>query len=603
VAGRPSIRAEARCRRRSRSAFALSLALALPSCSSSTETPASTVSIALTDSPLDDLDMFEVDVTSLSFEKLLGGTVTALAKRTRIDFTELEDLGDLVARANLESGAYRRLVLTLDFASATVWLKDKTTPATVVGVDGTALTGTLEVPIDFAAADRPRVAPGRNHLFLLDLDLDQAVTVDASANRVTFAPVVSVEFDPTNPKPIAANGILKSLDATARSFVIERRTPSGEASTEVTVTTRNATVFQVGGVVSLGQNGITAMQGLTVGSSRVFVQGTFDGDEPHIVAGAVESGAGTPGNGQDQVAGFVTARTGGSGQNATLTVVGRSRVDATGSRTFNTVHTIQTVFGSTKVLRRGAGNSLTTDAPNVGQFVHAFGTLSGTVLDATASTGVVRMLPTSVYGIASGVPAGGTLTLDLSRIGPRPITDFDFTVGGTPEADPMAFTVDVTGLSTTGIASGSKIRAIGFVNPVGIPSDRNFTPFTLVNRSNEANLLVCVWSPLATGVVTPSSTALTLDVVNAAAKSVLDGFGGTPLNPTPPPQVTPLASKGIYRIVEGGAVQVHFGFPAFADALSERLTGSVSVARVTALGRFNADTQTLSAGIVSVVLR
>src|SRR5262249_17783414 len=155
-----------------------------------------------------------------------------------------------------------------------------------------------------------------------------------------------------------------------------------------------------------------------------------------LAADAVEGGTGTFGNGQDWVEGHIVARNNSAGQDAALTVRGRSHVSSTGTQTYNGTFTVNVFHGTTKGLKRGFNTATSTDALDVGQRVLCFGALSGTTLDCTTSTSVVRALKTSVFGVATGAASGNVLTLNVSRYDLRAVGDFNFTVGGIPEADP-----------------------------------------------------------------------------------------------------------------------------------------------------------------------
>jgi hypothetical protein len=585
-------------------ALLIGLGLFLAGCGGGTAPqPQGQGSLVLTDAPSDDLAQFEVDVASVVLHKLSGASVSVLARTARVDFAALQDIGELVARAGLEAGVYTGLTLTLDFANAVALLHGASSPAAIVDADGQPITGRLPVDITFTASHRPLVAAGRNHLFLLDLDLDQAITVDTVANKVTFVPVISAAVDPTDPEPVAISGLLVSVDTAGSSFVLEKRTPNGQRIATFEVSAAPGTIFQISGVVTLAAQGLPALAALPPGTTRVFVQGVLDSARPRLHAAAVESGAGTFGNGQDWVAGWIVARGSGAGTDTSLSVRGRSHQIGSGTRRFHTLHTVDVQLGPTKVLRRGAGNRLDSDALNVGQYVIAFGALTGTTLDARGADGVVRMLPTSVFGIANGAASSNRLSLDLARIGPLPIGEFDFLVAGQNEADPDAFEVDVAALDTSGIVAGSRIRATGWLNPVGIVGDPAMAPIALVDHSRSAQLLVCAWTPpTAAAIGSISTTAITLDVAAADPRKVFDGFGGTVLSATPAPSVQPLLGLGIYRLVQDGAIELHFDFPSFANALSQRLASS-SVARVVALGGLDSTTQVFRALVVTVVLR
>lgn len=578
-------------------------ALGLAGCGSSgTDTAggSGTLSLVLTDSATEELTQFEVDVSDVVFHKVGGSTVSVLPRATRVDFLQLESVAELVATASLERGFYDRIQLTLDFATARVTIAGQTTPATIEDQAGNTITGAFTVDVDLATGSRPFVRAGRGHLLVLDLDLDQSLSVDSGNNTVTFAPVWSVETDPTAPKPIATTGTLESVDGANNLFYVERRATDDSVLHVFPVRTSATTVFQLGGDVQLGALGLGSLAGYL--GQRLYVQGTFDRDRGTIDAAAVEIGPGVPGNGQDWVYGHVVARSGGAGGDATLTVIGRSLDAGTGTRTYNTLHTVDVSFADTKVLRRGFGTAYGTDAINVGQLVWIFGDLTGTNLDATATDGVARLLRTSIFGVAAGAPAGDTLTVDVTRFGLRDVAQFDFDVSGQVQADPDAFTIDVAGLSTTGITNGSRLRVFGFLSPVGASGD-DAEALSIVDRSAGTKLLLCTWAPPAANVLdaTGVTGAIGIDVGGALVRSVADGFAPVQLNASPQPKLQPLSSSGFYRIVQDGGVTVYVSFAEFRTAVAQR-TANATVAWVSALGNFEPTTQVFSAVSATVVL-
>jgi hypothetical protein len=233
--------------------------------------------------------------------------------------------------------------------------------------------------------------------------------------------------------------------------------------------------------------------------------------------------------------------------------------------------------------------------------VLAFGDLTGTVLDATGTDGVVRMLRTSIFGIATGAAAGNVLTLDVTRFDLRDETAFGFTVGGVSQADPDNFTVDVTGLDTTGITNGSQVRVFGFVNPVGVPGDANSQAIALI-QSSAARVLFCQWSPASsTAIAGTTAISVTLDVNGTVISAVGDGFAPVAVNASPPPTIVPLTLLGIYRIVQGSSVEVHLGFDAFRQSLAVHAALG-NVFRIAAFGTYDDATQVFHALTVTVVM-
>ncbi|MCR9244852.1 MAG: hypothetical protein NXI31_07455 [bacterium] len=558
------------------------------------------LSIVFTESASDELAQFEVDVRNITLTKLNGNPVSALARSARVDFVELESVGELVAGLALEPGVYTTVTMDLDFANASVLLAGNPSPAAVRDQFGNPLTGIVPVRLDFAPGSRPVVGALRHNLFVLDLDLSSSVAVEPNQNTITFTPVLHIEHDPNNPKPIATKGVLTHVDFDSLTFTLERRTPNNLPAGTFSVQTGPNTLFQLDGTNSVGPTALGALPG-HIGQC-VWVQGAMTRDSKALQAVAVESGSGVPGNGQDWVLGHVVGLTGSAGVNPTLQVLGRSRDVTTGTRHFHTEHTVQLSQSNTKVLRRGAGNSLDTDAISVGQLVWVFGDLAGTNLDATTSTGVARLLPTTIFGIANGTPTGSEVTIDLVRFGHRDVSRFDFTVGGQPVADPNAFVVDVAGLQTQNVNAGAKLRLLGWLAAVG-STGPDATAVSLVNRTTTARIMLCQW-------LTPSSDAISansapqrveLDVNGALIRAVGDGFGVVNLNSTPAPTIRALLPLGAYRIIQNGGIEVNLSFDVFRQALLDR-TRTSRVFRVSAFGTFDETTQEFAALTMTVVL-
>lgn len=565
----------------------------------------SSVTISFTDAPSDEVAMFEVDVTDVVLERISGSDVSVLAKKTRVDFAQLTDVGDLVTGGGIPSGFYTGMTMTLDFTNAVVLLNGKTTPASVVDANGNPITGAVAVSVSFPSSGRPQARARRNHLFELDLDLNDAVVVDSTLNKVTFTPVLSAELDPSAPREVWRSGYLSAVDTSGGTFTVQRKATDSSSVGDYTVASSATTIYHVDGVAYVGVAGLTTLAAKTLGTTMVHVQGTVDRDSRILNAKWVEAGNGVRGNGQDWVEGLVTARTGAAGANAALTVLGHSRESGSGSRSYNTAHTVTVTYATTHVLRRGAITTLTTDHLQVGQRVLAFGTLTGTTLDASTASGVVREVLTDVYGTANSAPTGSVLTLNLSRIGLRPISDFDFTVGGLSQASPSAFTVDVTGLATGAITSNSKVRALGWMKPVGSGGGvSDFTAHTLVDRSSTAQVLVMTWNPAsATALPTITATSIALDASTADKKFVEDGFAKTTIQPTPVPLLRPASTTGRYRIQQDHGCEVHTSFASFADALSSRIDATHAVRGVSAFVTGSGGTQIYDVSAMSVVLR
>jgi len=564
------------------------------------------LTIALTDSASDELETFEVDVSGISLQRVGGSTVSVLGRATRVDLTDLDSLSELIVGGGIDPGAYAGLTMTLDFSNAVVTISGQTTPATVVDENGNPITGPIPVRVNFAEDERPHIVINRRHFFELDLNLDESVTVDAANNRVTFVPVMTASPDPDNPKPTSIQGILAAVNTATGTFTVDRRAEDQHSVGMFTVSTSATTMFQVDGTVFTGAAGLAGLATMAGGTTQVWAQGSRGQGAGMLDAVAVEAGAGTRGNGQDWVIGHIVGRDLSAGSDATLRVLGRSLNASDGSRQFHTTFTVGVQLGTTRVLRRGAGDSLTTDALDVGQQVAAFGTLTGAHLDSTGAggrPGIARMLLTSVFGTASATPADDVLTMDVARFDQLDIGNFDFNVGGVVEADSAHYTVNVAGLDTGVITADSRVRCTGWIDPVGVASDQDFKAISLVDRTIEGKLLTCQWvPPSTTALPSVTATALTLDVSNATVSTVDDGFESKAILPAPPPTLVPLRDVGFFLIVQNGALDMHLHFSPFATALQSRMSAGAAVSRIFAGGRYDTNTQVFSAVFATVFL-
>jgi len=107
------------------------------------------------------------------------------------------------------------------------------------------------------------------------------------------------------------------------------------------------TVLQVDGVPATGDTGLTALGAKSAGT-RVWAAGTFDRSSRSLSITYVEAGYGTLGNGQDIALGLVTARSGASGQDATLTVQAATIGTGNGNPVFNQSITVNAAIASSK---------------------------------------------------------------------------------------------------------------------------------------------------------------------------------------------------------------------------------------------------------------
>lgn len=565
-----------------------------------TATPTSEgdVSLSVTDAASDQIVQFEVDLTAIDLTRLNGAVVHTLPARTRVDFAELVNESQLLSSFGCLAGIYPQVSVTMDFSNASVLITGQTTPARVLDVDGNPVTGAITLPIQLESGRPLTVTPGLHQLISLDFDLDSSCAIDTSTNTVQLGAVLKAEAQPVAPKVTFVGGVLASVDSSASSFTVTVNRPGAIVTgPSVTITTSPATIFYIE-----GQMGTFADLAARPLGTPILAQGAIDPSRRVFAATAVEAF-----RAMDVVRGHVVARA----VDGTLTVLGAgldtetSSTSVTGSLTLNQQYTV--TAGGTRVFRRGVGSALTHDAIAVGQRVYCRGTLTGTTLDATVAGGHVRLAETGFFGFANGPVSGGVLTMTLARIGRRPVTEFNFNVGGTISADPNSYTVNTSTLNLSSIVAGTPVVVRGWCNAWNAPSA---TPealaLTVVDRTNVASLLYCDWfiataSPFASS----SSSEIVLDLGGTFRRFVDPGFVfPVRLASTDRPRIVPASSgTGLFVVIQNGAITLHGTFAAYQADIAGRLANGARAKAFSAVGKWNDGAMTVEARTSAIVLK
>ncbi len=567
------------------------------------------VTMALTDAPSDQIDLFEVDVLSLRLKRVDGAVVEALPTSARIDFADLVALSDLLTTATVPPGVYRRFELTLDFSNAAVHIDGKGSMASVLDASGNPLSGSLVVGVDLPG-DRPLVvAAGTPRFVERDVDLDGSTEVDPVANPVKVGPVLYARAEPSDAKPVRAYGRLVSTDETAKTFTFEllRRRDLGRGREHVARVDAD-TVFDVDGTVAKGAAGFALLEAKPAGT-RLEVRGVFDPAKKDLLAKVVSAGRGVFDGTRDFVEGVVLSRTGGAGADPSFQVRGIG-VDRGNSVSFDRTFTVNASFADTKVLKFGDDAAHDTDDVNVGQRIVAFGTLSSATLDATvAGEGLVRLVESAIAGLAAGAPSSGILTVDVRSVDRRPVAAFDFTVDGTALVDPAAAKVGIGTMTLAGIGAGSAVIARGFFVPVDAdPAGADFEALSVVDRTNTASLLGVRWLPPASAPFSSASSsgvAIDLSTVSVA-KLDLGGVALVDLTGGPDPQVVPAPAGGVFAVLQGTSVTLYDDFGLWLSDVQARLaatTNPVGAGGLVGFGRWDSSSTTMTAKRVALRVR
>jgi hypothetical protein len=309
-----------------------------------------------------------------------------------------------------------------------------------------------------------------------------------------------------------------------------------------------------------------------------------------------------------RLSGTVSARSGNTLgiEDATLTQSGATATLEPGTTLVNVgPSTLVTFFG------QGVEAAISTQQISVGSVIEAFGTASNTstgqvLLDATA--GRVRLDQTSASGIVT-VQGSSSLTLDLTSMGGRAISAFDFTGSG---ATPTQYGVEFTPPPAPDLSNstvGAPVIVSGFTNSFAGASP-NFSASALLDPTTIDAQLVVDWSG---GAASPFSSFDTSSIVLDPASSnfgsrheILIGsqlvnLVGLASNPT----ITPgTSSAGVFSIghVVSSTVENFETYSTFITQLQTELNGTTLATGMTAIGQYTASSFAFTATSITIFL-
>jgi hypothetical protein len=314
----------------------------------------------------------------------------------------------------------------------------------------------------------------------------------------------------------------------------------------------------------------------------------------------------------DVISGVVSARSGN-----TLGIQDATLIENSGTVTFAPGTTIINVGPNTLITAFGQGvaAAISPQEISVGSSIEAFGTASqtgttsqtgtsGVVLDA--STGRVRLDLTTAEGL---VTAQGTaaLTLNLTSLGGRSISAFDFTGSG---AAPNQYGVATQqGLDLTNAIVGAPVVVTGFPSAFGSASP-NFTASTLLDPTTIQAELVVDWNGGTAAPFTASdTTAITFNVNNSSigtrhqiqiGSQIVDIVGlsaGLTIAPTTS------GSEMVFSIGHSASFTIESfdTYTAFITQLQSELNGALATG-MTAVGQYTVSTSAFSASSITLFL-
>jgi len=573
------------------------------------------VYVSLTDAEGDFIS-YQVDVTSITLEKLNGAVVEALPLSTTVDFAALTELTELVTAATIPSGVYVKAVMSLDYSNCQILAEGANgdpVQLTPKDADGNPISQ-LDVSVSLSNRKFLTIAPGVPASLTLDFDLLATNEVDLVNEAVTVQPMLSAEVNVQASKPHRIRGPLVSVDETEMSFVLKLwpTTPTTVKIGKVTVFATENTVFEVDGEEAAGSEGV-ALLAAKDPTTAVLAIVRFNPQTFKLEAEQVYAGSSVAGGELDGLTGTIIKREGD-----VLTVRGASLERASGTIFINS--DVEVLLGEATTVTRQQSDGVSIDALSVGQKIVALGQYQengqvGAVTPGTfdATQGVVRMLLTAAAGQV--VASDGELVLTLQRLDGRRTdasTLFDFSgTGATAEsdADPDNYQIDVGTLSLDSVKAGDSVRVFGFVTPFGSaapPDEYDFEAVSIVNATEAKANIAVNWKFFADSTLSIDNDSLVLDLTKAGIfHHVLRLWISLELDIEQTPTVVcdDAAGNGVFTISQGGAAAVYTKYSEFIAALSSELDAGTQALVLTGAGYFDDGALTFRAKKINIILK
>jgi hypothetical protein len=612
--------------------------LTLAACSGSTV-------VTLTATPSSDpFVTYRVGVASIQLQTSSGKPSTMiLPAETTVDFTKVTDLSEVLGAPTVPKGTYGGAEITLDYSSAQIVYDDGSLEGvslTPVDSNGKALA-LARVTVSVDPSDPMRSAAKQASHLSLSFNLAASNLVNLSNGTVTITPLISASMQPIDTKQVRLNGPLVSANSSVLATGVMPFDSATAALGSLSVEPSDTTTYEINGFVftgAAGQSEIAALPSNTVmtvfGTLTATNSASIITDTPTatdttptdtttttpivttpttsttstvtFTASQVLVDGSVQGLGLARLSGTVSARSGNTLgiEDATLTQNGSTATLVPGTTIVNVgPSTLITFFG------QGVEAAISTQQISVGSVIEAFGTASNTstgqvLLDASA--GRVRLDTTSALGIVT-VQGSNSLTLDLTAIGGRAISAFDFTgSGAAPSQYAVAFN---PAPDLTNSTVGAPVIVTGFTNAFASAAP-NFTASTLLDPTTINAQLVLDWSGGAAAPFSSfdsSSIVLDLATSNFGARhqiligSQLINLVGLASNPS----ITPAtSSSAVYSIGHASSSKVENfeTYTAFITQLQTELNGTTLATGMTAIGQYTASTFAFSATNITIFL-
>lgn len=562
-----------------------------------------------------------------------------------VDFAKLGDMPEVFGAPAILEGTYTSATITLNYGASLyqtvaqlfINVNGTSTALSPITVDPTTGTATAATSVTYTVKFDPAhplvITRGVSTPidFNFDLSASSVFNLSSSPANVTVKPFISASTVPNYTKPMRARGVFVTTDTTNNNFTMNARSffdTQGSPVGAITVQTDANTAYNVNGTIYQGAAGLAAIKALQI-NTIVEAYGTF-GDlnnlTPNFVATQVYAGIAVENLLTDRITGTIASRSGNTLHIHGAEIESRCISIPIGvALSFVNDYPV-TIADTTLVTVDGRPDLAGVSIKNlsVGQQVDMEAiatTINCGTVQATgdATNGLIRMTPSTGWGVLNAPPASGISANLLTLGGAQPST-LAFTGTGSAtgaDADPTAYAIDTTGVNTSVIPASSVFRFDGLVTPFGAaPPD--FTATSVTPGSATDQILTVEWS--GNGTATPfASKGSTGLVVNISGGSL----GATHLVQTGPltianpattidltsPQVNPnivadptLTSQfAIGNPISATGLAMFHDYTSFLTDLNTVLNGTNTIQKLVAVGKYNQATNTFTAYRIDMV--
>jgi hypothetical protein len=578
-----------------------------------------------------------VEIDQIMLTRSDNTPVYPLLQPQIVDFTKLNDMPELFGSPAILEGTYTSAAITVNYgaslyqAAAQIYVDVNGQSVAVSPVDSTgAAAGSVTYTVKFDPNHPLVITRGVSVPldFNFDLSASSVLNTATSPATLTVHPFISASTLPNYPKPLRARGVYVTTDTANNNFTMNARSffdTQGNPTGAVEIQTDANTTYNINGVPYKGTAGLAAVNAVQI-NTIIEAYGTF-GDlqniKPNFVATQVYAGVAVENLLTDRITGTISSRVGN-----TLHIHG-AEVEA---RNFNIPIGVAvnfqndltlTVADTTLINVDGHPElpSVPTQYLSVGQQVDmealAVTDSSGNIVDDangnptwSVANGLVRMIPTTGWGVLNPAPASG-ISAGLITLGGYEPGALTFTGTGSAtgeDSNPGAYWINTTGVDTSTLVTNTLFRFDGLVAPFGTAQPTvqpDFTASSVTAGSTTDQILTVEWTVAgtATPFVTRDANGLVVNIAGGSLGTTHTVQTGPLYVQEPPyttidltnPQVNPIivADPTLHSQFTIGnptsttGLAVFHDYTSFLTNLNTVLNGTNTIQKLVAVGKYD----------------